>query len=118
MKVSVDKLSKVALYKQIVEHIANQIISGELSAGYQLPPERQLAQTLGINRTTVLNAYRELKAEGLIDSHVGRGTVVLERSTPAIHATVGGNEPIWEYLLSEYTKRIDNDSISDILELI
>jgi DNA-binding GntR family transcriptional regulator len=52
------------------------IFSGVLPEGYRLPPERRLSEELGVNRTTVLNAYRELKAEGLIDSHVGRGTVV------------------------------------------
>ena len=55
-------------------------ISGELAADYILPPERKLAETLGVNRSTVLNAYQELKADGFITSHVGRGTVVLSHN--------------------------------------
>lgn len=118
MEIIVDKFSKTALYKQIIEQIVNQIITGTLLPGYQLPPERQLAKTLGVNRTTVLNAYRELKAEGLVDSHVGKGTVVLERTKPEVHPTAICNDPIWEHFLSEYPRRINGDTVSDILELV
>ena len=44
--------------------------------GARLPPERALARELGVNRTTVMNAYDELTSEGLIEGHVGRGTHV------------------------------------------
>ena len=36
---------------------------------------------LGVNRTTIVNAYRELAADGLITGHVGRGTAVAGAST-------------------------------------
>jgi len=52
------------------------ILSGELPEGTRLPPERKLAASLGVNRTTVVNAYRELEALGLVEAHVGRGTTV------------------------------------------
>lgn len=118
MKIVVDKNSKTALYKQIIEQIASQIINGTLSPGYQLPPERQLAKTLGVNRTTVLNAYKELKAEGLVDSHVGKGTVVLERRYIEMQPTSVRNAPIWEHFLSEYSKRINGETVNDMLELV
>jgi len=43
------------------------------------PASRELATMLGVHRTTVANAYAELEAEGLIQGHVGRGT--LSRAT-------------------------------------
>lgn len=65
------------LYLQLAHALREQIVCGNLPDGHKLPPERQLATTLGVNRTTVLAAYRELKAEGLACAHVGQGTVVV-----------------------------------------
>ncbi len=77
MQIQIDKSKKTPLYRQITEQIQAQIISGEIPDGFQFPSERQLADTLGVNRTTVLNAYKELKADGLLASHVGRGTTAI-----------------------------------------
>ena len=56
------------------------IISGELPAGHILPPERILSELLNVNRTTVAKAYHELKADGLVLSRVGKGTMVAVKS--------------------------------------
>ena len=63
-------------YLQILEQIRSSILAGELTAGSQLPPSRQLAIELGIARRTVTIAYEELCAQGYCLSRVGRGTVV------------------------------------------
>lgn len=83
MRLTLDRTSSVPFYRQIVEQLREQIRSGELPPGTRLPPERRLAAMLGVNRTTVVSAYRELAAEGLIVGHVGRGTIVAEpQSSP------------------------------------
>src|SRR5205823_6079719 len=64
------------LYRQICDGLREAILSGELAEGTRLPTERALAQELGLNRTTVMNAYNELASEGLVERHVGRGTLV------------------------------------------
>lgn len=64
------------LYRQLSDQLAAAIDRGELLAGDRLPSERDLAATLGISRTTAVNAYRELEARGLIRGFVGRGTFV------------------------------------------
>ena len=76
VKHSIDKTSDLPLYLQIRNQIKSAILRGDLVEGQRLPSERQLATELGINRTTVVNAYRELAAEGLVEGHVGRGTIV------------------------------------------
>ena len=63
-------------YLQILEQIRSSILAGELTAGSELPPSRQLAIELGIARRTVTIAYEELCAQGYCLSRVGRGTVV------------------------------------------
>ena len=79
MKIEVDRSLKTPVYLQIAGQIRRQIESGEIPAGQRLPSERKLAEHLGVNRTTVLNAYGELKSEGLLDGRVGNGTIVLDR---------------------------------------
>jgi 2-aminoadipate transaminase len=64
------------LYVQIRERLALLIRRGDLTAGTRLPPERELAEVLHVNRTTVVRAYGDLAAAGLVHAHVGRGTVV------------------------------------------
>ncbi|HYG58971.1 MAG TPA: PLP-dependent aminotransferase family protein [Symbiobacteriaceae bacterium] len=83
-----DRSSSAPLYQQLRDQIRQRIFSGSLPAGTRLPPERSLANTLGVNRTTVVNAYRELAAEGLVEGRVGHGTVVLAPPTPPAHGPV------------------------------
>ncbi len=64
------------LYRRIVTLLEGGIARGALPAGQQLPPERDLAAALAISRATVVSAYRELEARGLVRGYVGRGTFV------------------------------------------
>src|SRR5438067_3407355 len=74
--ISLERGSGLPLYRQICQSLREAILSGELAEGVRLPTERALANELGVNRTTVMNAYNELASEGLIEGHVGRGTLV------------------------------------------
>ncbi|WP_052891065.1 PLP-dependent aminotransferase family protein [Thermogemmatispora carboxidivorans] len=74
--VRLDRSSSVPLYRQIYHQLREAILSGSLPEGTRLPTERALARELGVNRTTVMNAYNELASESLIEGHVGRGTLV------------------------------------------
>lgn len=77
-----DRTSGTPLYQQLRDQIRCRILSGSIPPGTKLPPERTLANMLGVNRTTVVNAYRELAAEGLVEGRVGHGTVVLDPPAP------------------------------------
>jgi 2-aminoadipate transaminase len=66
----------VPLYQQLHRHFSGLIRSGALKQGDRLPPTRELAGLLGLNRTTVSAAYELLEADGLIAGHVGRGSYV------------------------------------------
>lgn len=76
INIKLDRYGKVPLYLQISNQIINGINTGVLKAGTRLPSERKMASLLGVNRSTVVNAYSELEAGGYVSSHVGRGTVV------------------------------------------
>jgi 2-aminoadipate transaminase len=68
--------SEVPLYRQLFEQLAARIRSGEMARGERLPPTRELAGLLGLNRTTVSAAYEMLETQGLIAGQVGRGSFV------------------------------------------
>lgn len=70
------------LYRQLGDALAGAIADGVLDEGERLPSERDLAVSLGVSRTTVVTAYRELESRGLVRGHVGRGTFVCAAEEP------------------------------------
>jgi len=74
----VDPRSPTPLYAQIASRLRVAIASGELRPGDGLPSVRQLAGRLRINPATVVQAYRELEVEGLVNTKHGAGTFVQE----------------------------------------
>lgn len=64
------------LHEQITAAVREQIASGGLQVGASLPPSGELAGSLGVNRNTVLRAYRQLAREGVVDLRRSRGAVV------------------------------------------
>src|ERR1041385_8692931 len=72
-----DRQSIVPLYRQIYEALRESILAGTLPESTRLPPERALAERLNVNRSTVVHAYRELVADGLIEQKVGSGSRVV-----------------------------------------
>lgn len=64
------------IYRRIVQSIADDIASGQLSTGERLPPHRDLADELGVARGTIAKAYDEARKLGLVRSGVGSGTYV------------------------------------------
>ena len=63
-------------YRAIAEAIAEDIDAGRLSPGSQLPPQRDLARSLGVTVGTITRAYSEAERRGLVRGEVGRGTFV------------------------------------------
>ncbi|VTZ48297.1 Uncharacterized HTH-type transcriptional regulator RHOS4_30730 [Methylocella tundrae] len=67
------------LYLAIADAIAADILTGALAGGVRLPPQRTLADSLGIDFTTVSRAYAEARRRGLIEGRVGQGTYVRQK---------------------------------------
>src|SRR4051812_46849562 len=62
---------KERLYQEIVDQIQQQILSGALKPGDQIPAERDLAERFGVSRTAVREAIKSLTEKGLIEVFVG-----------------------------------------------
>src|SRR5690349_21663420 len=89
-----DPRSTVPLYRQLYDYIGELVRTGKLARGEKLPATRELAGSLGLNRATVGAAYELLEGEGLISSHVGRGSFV------AGVAAAERRPPDWKSLLA------------------
>lgn len=99
--VQLERTNGTPLYQQICQGLREAILSGELAEGTRLPTERAFAHELGVNRTTVMNAYNELASEGLIEGHVGRGTIVRRSYTRDIEEPFDNDFPSWLFGLAE-----------------
>src|SRR5690606_31601677 len=60
----------------VVEHLRRMLTDGRLSPGDRLPAERDLAEQLGVGRTSIREALRELAMLGLVEARRGAGTFV------------------------------------------
>ena len=68
-------------YLRIADSIAEQIATGRLKTGDQIPPERTIAEEFASSRMTVRQALRHLADRGLVKTRIGQGTFV---GTPVI----------------------------------
>jgi len=74
----IDARSPTPLYAQISTRLRVAIAAGELTPGDALPSVRNLAGRLRVNPATVVQAYRDLEAEGFVEMRQGAGTFVRE----------------------------------------
>jgi DNA-binding GntR family transcriptional regulator len=94
IKLPIDhQTTAVPLYIQIAEGLLEQIESGALAPGDRLPPERELSESLGVNRMTLRQALRVLETQGLLIRQQGSGTYVAE---PKIEREAGRLFPFTE----------------------
>src|SRR5205814_4871110 len=83
-------------------------VRGLLTPGFRLPPERDLAKALHVSRATVVSAYRELEAKGLVRGYVGRGTFV--------SATSDGSMPFaWRGKISATAIQTTDSTLRDLM---
>lgn len=76
------------LYELIVQQVEESIRKGELKAGDQLPPERELADQFGVSRTAVREAVKALREKGLVEAYPGRGTFITSDTSNTIRLTL------------------------------
>lgn len=85
-------VKKVTLTEQVMQQIANQIISGQLKPGEKLPTERAFAEMFEVNRGRIREALRALSLIGLITIKPGEGSYVSEN-----HSRISEETILWTY---------------------
>ena len=74
--VNIDRTERTDLHEQVAAELRRAIADGEAKPSERLPPARDLAAVLGVNKNTVLRALRQLRDEGLLEFSRGRGVTV------------------------------------------
>lgn len=92
LDLKIDPLALRPMGSQLYAALRETILAGGIATGVRLPASRTLARELGVSRTTVINAFERLLAEGLIVSRVGSGSYVseaLRRERPQLPKRAG-----------------------------
>jgi len=79
MHLTLNRNASLPIKEQIKDQVRALVRGGALVPGQALPPSRDLAVLLGVNRNTTAAVYKELAADGLVYSVVGSGTFVAQR---------------------------------------
>ena len=98
-----ERAQRTRLRDTAADQILDMVVSGGLSPGERLPPERELCERLDVSRTVVREALNLLEARGLISIEHGRGAVVSGGNTDAVRDTLGlilrvRPKALWELL--------------------
>jgi len=97
-------IDRSGITELVVQRIKELLQQGELKAGSRLPPERELADMLGISRPSLRTALKALSVMGIIRAKPGAGTFIAE-SSPEIFA-----EPM------EFMTLIHNTETAELFE--
>ncbi|MGW0889716.1 FadR/GntR family transcriptional regulator [Saccharopolyspora sp. NPDC002578] len=73
-------LTRPRLYEQVVLRLREHVAASGLEIGDRLPPERELAERLGVSRASVRQAIVVLEVQGLVEVRHGGGTYLLRRT--------------------------------------
>jgi len=92
LDLSIDLTAATPVYRQIADRIRDALREGRIAPGQQLPPTRDLAKRLRVNRNTVIAAYDLLVETGAATGQTGRGTF-LAGATGAAAARRKGEAP-------------------------
>lgn len=82
------RVARPRLYEQLVKQLLDYIEAAQLGPGDLLPPERELAERLGVSRATLVQALVALEVLGVIDVQHGTGAVLVQR--PRIASVIKG----------------------------
>ena len=105
-----EKLVSPSLKELFISNIEAKILSGELPVGQQLPPERQLAQSMGVSRAVVNSGIVELESRGFLDVRPRVGTFVTD------YRRAGTMETL-KSIMTYNRGRLRNEEIRSILEV-
>lgn len=78
MTLGLEPVARSSLSDAVFDQLAQQILSRRVEPGSALPPERELARALGVNRGSVREGLKRLAQAGLIEQRHGGATTVLD----------------------------------------
>lgn len=122
------QLLKAPLYKSLADMLENDIRDGNISPGDKLPPQRELADFLDLNLSTITRAFKICEMRGLISGSTGRGTYVSKdvQTSPLLLSTLnedyiemGAAIPLYEqnkYIVELVKRNIKKANVDKLLQ--
>ncbi|MBZ4643786.1 MAG: GntR family transcriptional regulator, transcriptional repressor for pyruvate dehydrogenase complex [Deferribacteres bacterium] len=98
------KIKPKKVSDEIYEQIKGLIVSGKLKPGEKLPPERELAASIGVSRPSLREALQKLEAKGFLEQIQGDGTYVKSATSDS-----------FDGFLEEFAKK--DNAIFDLMEV-
>ena len=102
---------------QVLNHIRNQILSGELATGTRID-QNAIASELGVSIIPVRESLRQLEAEGLIEKRPYRGAFVAELSLTELLDIYAIREELEELAAQLAVKRMTPETLTNLNALI
>jgi GntR family transcriptional regulator len=114
----IDSRSPTPIYAQIASSVRVAVGSGEVGRGDGLPSVRALAMRLRVNPATVVQAYRELEQEGIVQMRQGAGTFVVDVAPErrARERTAAAKHLVRELLAESAKLGLDVDEIRAVFD--
>lgn len=109
-----DRNDPTPLYSQIVGYFTEHIANGDWLGGQSVPSQRALAQTFGVNRSTIVEAMDELISMGMIETGYGAGTRISEDSWMTI---IQSKTPNWQSYIGSSAFRSNIPTVQTINRL-
>ncbi|MBN1456597.1 MAG: GntR family transcriptional regulator [Sedimentisphaerales bacterium] len=105
MLLHINHHSGIPIYRQVMDQIRYQILSGVIEESEQLPSVRDLSSQIKVNPMTISKAYAFLEMEGLLDRRRGVGLFAagLTKSTKKTNSSA---------LVTDKLEKVANDAIS------
>ena len=104
------KLSALSLKDMFVSQIRNQILSGQLSVGSQLPTEREIAKQMQVSRSVVNSGFAELEKQGFLEVLPRKGVFVADYGKT-------GNINTLNAIMEYHGDTLEQSQIHSILEV-
>ena len=105
-----EKLISPSLKDLFVQHIEAKILSGDLKTGDQLPPERQLAESMGVSRAVVNSGIAELDRRGFLEVRPRVGNFIADYRREGTLETL-------KSIMTYNRGRLRNEEIRSILQV-
>lgn len=128
-KPNISKTGEIPLYIEVAQALERDVRSGQLKPNDKLPPQRELADYLDVNLSTIARAFKLCTAKGFISGEVGRGTFVssdvlsnlpmLDQCGLEQCINLGASHPLYEqnkYVVEILKQIIKKANISSLLE--
>lgn len=109
--------SRTPVYIQVIQYFKEQIASGALGLGEEIPSRRELASQLKINPNTVQRAYKEMEEAGLIFTEGNMPSKVTKDETVIRNVRDGLlEEAIQNFITSVHTLNIPLEELIPLIE--